>query len=154
MSRKLHHHLPTAAVVVAIVMTFAVEGHSRKRVDTVRMKVYVDRDRGGRVLCSLYDRSETWLSEDRIFRTTAVDVQGPWVTCVFRGVPAHHTYGIAALHDEDGDGEMDTNVIGLPLEGYAASRDAHFVGIGKPEWEDTSFRYRGGLSNQRTRMKY
>lgn len=154
MSRTVHHRLLAVGVVMTIATTLAAEGHSKKSSDTVRMKVYVDRDRGGRVLCSLYDRSENWLSEDRVFRTTAVDVQGPWVTCVFRGVPARGTYGIAALHDEDGDGEMDTNVIGLPLEGYAASRDAHFVGIGKPEWEDASFRYRGGLSNQRTRMKY
>ena len=33
-------------------------------------------------------------------------------------------YAIAALHDEDGDGEMDKNFIGLPVEGYACSRNA------------------------------
>ncbi len=122
--------------------------------DAVKFRVRVQKKRGGKVLCALYDNEDKWLSDDGVFRSTAVRVKGKWATCVFKRVPRKRVYAIAALHDEDGDGEMDTNLIGLPEEGYAASRNAHKKGIGAPDWEDAVFSYRAGVVVQRASMKY
>ncbi len=113
--------------------------------------VRIDKDKGGQVVCALYDDEKHWLSH-RVFRTARSTADRVYATCRFPRVP-RGAYAIAALHDEDRDGDMDT-FLGLPLEGYAASRDAHFEGIGAPDWEDALFTHRAGATLQRARMKY
>lgn len=57
---------------------------------------------------------------------------------VFRAVPAG-TWAISVLHDEDGDGTLDTNVLGIPTEGTGASNDPKT--LGPPSFEDAAFRH-------------
>ncbi|MYE01735.1 MAG: DUF2141 domain-containing protein, partial [Alphaproteobacteria bacterium] len=42
---------------------------------------------------------------------------------VFAGL-APGEYAIAAFHDEDRDGDLDTNLLGMPTEGYGFSNEA------------------------------
>ncbi len=49
------------------------------------------------------------------------------------------TYALALLHDENGNGEMDSNFLGLPQEGYGFSNDAK-VFLGPPSFEAASFK--------------
>ena len=38
-------------------------------------------------------------------------------------------YAVAVFHDADGDKELDTNILGIPIEGYGFSNDARgFMG--------------------------
>lgn len=53
------------------------------------------------------------------------------------------TYAIAVLHDEDGDKKMRTSALGLPKEGYGASRDARGR-FGPPRFEDARLALRPG----------
>ena len=34
------------------------------------------------------------------------------------------TYAVAVFHDENGDQKLDTNILGIPIEGYGFSNDA------------------------------
>ena len=43
-------------------------------------------------------------------------------------------YAAAAFHDEDADGELDTNALGLPTEGYGFSNDARGM-MGPPGFD-------------------
>ena len=42
---------------------------------------------------------------------------------VFGGLPAGR-FAVAVFHDENGNDELDTNLLGIPREGYAFSRNA------------------------------
>lgn len=55
---------------------------------------------------------------------------------VFSALPPG-TYAVAVLHDEDGDGALDTNVLGIPTEGVGASNNAR--NLGPPSFEDAAF---------------
>jgi uncharacterized protein (DUF2141 family) len=44
-------------------------------------------------------------------------------------------YGVAMMDDEDGDGEMRYNFIGMPREGYGFSRN-YKVRLSKPDFDD------------------
>jgi uncharacterized protein (DUF2141 family) len=112
----------------------------------------VEPKRGGKVLCALYDSEEEWLGRNP-YRHDKRVVEGVSVICIFKDIPAGN-YAIAAIHDEDGDEEMDKNVIGLPTEGYCASRDAHERGFGAPDWEDAAFRFNGKAGSSAARMSY
>jgi uncharacterized protein (DUF2141 family) len=53
----------------------------------------------------------------------SVPARSGTVTATVRNVPPGH-YAVQAFHDEDGDGKLGTNWIGLPREGIGFSRDA------------------------------
>jgi uncharacterized protein (DUF2141 family) len=123
-----------------------------KKYHPIEFHVRTDPDRGGDILCALYRNEDNWLT-DTTYRDAATPAGKKTSICRFPSVPRGN-YAIASLHDEDRDGEMDTNFIGLPQEGYAASRNAHLKGIGAPDWEDAIFPHRSRKTVQRARMKY
>ena len=45
---------------------------------------------------------------------------------------------MAAYHDENGNGKLDTNFLGIPSEGVAASNDAKGT-MGPPSYEKAKF---------------
>jgi len=55
-------------------------------------------------------------------------------TAGFRDVPPG-VFAVSVFHDEDGDGELKTNFIGIPKEGIGFSRDAR-ARFGPPGWDD------------------
>jgi uncharacterized protein (DUF2141 family) len=57
----------------------------------------------------------------------------------FRNLP-FGVYAIKAFHDENGDGELDTNFLGIPVEDYGFSNNASGL-LGPPSWEHASFRF-------------
>jgi uncharacterized protein (DUF2141 family) len=61
---------------------------------------------------------------------------------------------LAAFHDENDNGKLDTNWIGIPKEGLASSNNAKGR-MGPPKWRDASFEYPGGaLVQQLGPLKY
>ena len=119
---------------------------------TIRFVVKgVEKKRGGNMMCRLYGDEDTWLTDDYV-ASTVVTVKGGSVTCRFSKVKPGH-YALAAIHDEDKDGELD-RTLGIPSEGVAVSRDAHEKGFGKPDWEDAVFNYKGGAARLAATISY
>jgi len=50
-------------------------------------------------------------------------------------------YAVAAIHDENGNGELDTNFIGIPTEGIGISNNPRM--LGKPQFDEARFEIRG-----------
>ena len=63
------------------------------------------------------------------------------------------TYALAIHHDENSDGEMNTNFIGLPKEGYGFSNNAK-VNFGPPVFEAAAFSLDVGHKSIRLRVVY
>lgn len=64
-----------------------------------------------------------------------------------RGVAVWHfeklargSYALKAFHDEDGDGDLDTNFLGIPVEDYGFSNNASGL-FGPPSWDAACFRF-------------
>lgn len=51
---------------------------------------------------------------------------------------AYGRYAVAAVHDADGDGRLDTNFLGMPRERYGFSNGARGT-FGPPSFQDASF---------------
>ncbi len=84
----------------------------------------------GQVVAAIYDSEGTWLKT--YLKGERVQA-GPRVLLVFRGLPEGR-FGITAFHDENGNGKLDANALGLPTELYGFSRDARGV-FGPPKFE-------------------
>ena len=48
------------------------------------------------------------------------------------------TYGATLMHDENDNGEFDTNFVGMPKEGYGFSNDAE-AGMSMPDFKEATF---------------
>lgn len=70
------------------------------------------------------------------FRTKRLEtLVGGSAKLTFRDVPPGR-YAVALVHDENGNGELDKNLLGMPKEGVGASNHHK---RGRPSWEVSSF---------------
>lgn len=107
----------------------------------------------GTVLCSLYRSADGFPGDpSKALRRTQTRPKGGKATCAFLDLPAG-SYAIGVLHDENDNGKMDTNFIGLPKEGYGASNDAKAT-FGPPRFQDAKVDYQGGLLSLEITMRY
>lgn len=68
------------------------------------------------------------------------------VTCSFGAVPEGE-YAVAVIHDENGNGRLDTGLFGIPKEGWGVSNDAGPRAFGPPRFAAARFRH--GAPDQR-----
>lgn len=54
----------------------------------------------------------------------------------FDGVPAGR-YALMVIHDENGNGTLDTNLVGMPVEGYGFSNNPRVMR--KPTFDEAAF---------------
>lgn len=97
----------------------------------------------GVVQVALYSGAEGWLKDKAAIRTVSVqpDAERRGVA-VFKDVPAG-TYAVSSFHDENGNGKLDANLVGVPKEPYGFSRDAKGF-MGPPKFSDASFQVTEG----------
>ena len=81
--------------------------------------------RGGRLLVALQTNDQ--FMRPAGFGEIVDNPQTGTVTVTFRDVPAGD-YAVSALHDLNGDGQMQTSDIGIPVEGWAMSNGAALRG--------------------------
>jgi uncharacterized protein (DUF2141 family) len=81
----------------------------------------------GRIYVALYDSADAYKAERRR-DGVILPITGPEVVAVFANLPPGK-YGVAAFHDENGNGKFDKNLLGIPQEGFGFSNDAlgHFA---------------------------
>lgn len=107
----------------------------------------------GHVICSLYSSAEGFPKNDRkaIAHSKSL-IANRHADCEFSGIQPG-TYAISVFHDENSNGRLDTNFLGIPREGVGASNDArgHF---GPPSFHDASFVYAGGSMDVKIVIAY
>ncbi|MCX6609659.1 MAG: DUF2141 domain-containing protein [Acidobacteria bacterium] len=99
----------------------------------------------GSAMAALYDDAGAYPTKEAKSKDKQMVkiVQGVAVF-TFKGV-APGTYAVAVYHDENGNGKMDTNFIGIPKEKTGASNDAKGK-MGPPKFQDAKFVVSGDLA--------
>jgi uncharacterized protein (DUF2141 family) len=109
----------------------------------IRVEIGGLRNDKGLVMCALYSSSEGFpkKSEKAIAHANSPSSDKRAV-CEFLGI-APGTYAVSVFHDENSNGKLDTNFMGIPREGVGASNGAkgHF---GPPKFDDAAFHFSGG----------
>lgn len=97
------------------------------------------RSSNGRLRCALFASAEGYPTRPAaaLRQSTVLITAGRTARCTFTNVPPGE-YALALHHDEDGDGQMDTGLFGIPTEGAAASNDAR-GSFGPPSFEAARF---------------
>ena len=118
---------------VAIVAALLLAGNT----PTADLMVTVTalRSTEGTVHVALYDSREGFPDSDHILDDLVVPASNP--TARFTGI-APGTYAVAVYHDENGNGEFDQGLLGIPREGFAFSTGARAL-FGPPAFDDAAF---------------
>lgn len=133
--------LLTGALVLALPLLCATAGAEP---GALRFHFQGLRRDAGVVRCALYAAERDHMK--RSFREVLGRVAGGQADCVFAEVPPGR-YSMAAFHDENDNGKLDTNWLGIPKEGLGSSNNAKGR-LGPPSWKDASFAYDGGALQQ------
>jgi uncharacterized protein (DUF2141 family) len=107
----------------------------------------------GQVLCFLYASAAGFPGDPvRALAKTSAPIAESTASCRFAGV-APGAYAVAVVHDENGDGRLDRNMLGMPTEGVGASNNpaSHF---GPPKFDQARFNYRGGGARLSVQIRY
>ena len=90
----------------------------------------------GQILATLFKGEAAWMKSPAAEKRAPVDGQGR-AQIDFGDHPAG-TYGVSIVYDEDMDGELDLNLVGIPTEAFGFSNNAEAL-IGVPGWEKVQF---------------
>jgi len=109
----------------------------------IHVKILDIRNSTGAVACALFESTEGFPTEYLHFATNimVIKVRDKQARCDFEDIPPG-TYALAIVHDENMNGKLDTNVLGIPKEGYGFSNDAKAL-LGAPSFSAASFPYNG-----------
>lgn len=83
----------------------------------------------------LYNTKDSFLKQ--AIKSTKTEIKGKKSYAVFNNVPKGE-YAVSMYHDENANNKMDTNFVGIPKEGYAASNGAKGF-MGPPKYDDAKF---------------
>ncbi len=90
----------------------------------------------GVMMIALYNSADSYKGNKNVFNGQKVAVTQGTLTVNFGDVPAGD-YAIKLYHDENENGEMDKNVIGIPTEGYGFSNNGG--AMGQPSFDEAKF---------------
>ena len=91
----------------------------------------------GNVFVGLYAGPAKFLQGNQSDAQRKVRASTGAMTVVFDNLPPG-TYAVGAFHDENGNDHLDTNFLGLPVEGYALSNNVR-AAMAKPTFQQAAF---------------
>ena len=93
----------------------------------------------GMILMSLYDTDAGFMKKE--LKSLQVTILNGEAVAIFKDV-APGTYAISVMHDANNNKELDSNVFGIPKEGFGFSNDAMGM-FGPPDFKKAPFQYDG-----------
>ena len=103
---------------------------------TVELTIRVPVADSGTVYVALFDNANVFPAADSAFRTATSKVASSRVEMQLTDL-ASGTYAAAAFQDLDSDGNLSTNLLGIPTEPYGFSNATGDAG--RPEFEEAAF---------------
>jgi uncharacterized protein (DUF2141 family) len=120
----------------------------------IHVKVLNIRNSTGTVDCALFESPGGFPTEFLLSATNVmvIKIRKTEARCDFEDIPPG-TYALAVIHDENMNGKLDANWLGLPREGYGFSNDVKPL-LGAPPFSVASFKYDGGTLDLTISLHY
>lgn len=108
----------------------------------------------GSVDCALFNSASGFPTDTlrSALRLSAMKVPERTAHCDFMDLPPGR-YALVVLHDENMNGRIDYNWLGIPREGYGFSNDVHGK-LGAPSFEQAAFVYDGKALELTVTLRY
>lgn len=126
------------AFALAVALSLAAIGPAVAAELTV--KLHGIRAQGGLLKVALVESQDAWDGKTAPVRGEGAPAAGEDATFAFKDLKPGD-YAVMITHDENGNGKLDTNVMGMPLEGYGFSNNPQVMR--KPTWDEARFTVAG-----------
>ncbi|SDK64854.1 Uncharacterized conserved protein, DUF2141 family [Catalinimonas alkaloidigena] len=104
---------------------------------TLTLEVKGLKQETGALYIALYNKPEGFREADAAYKKLIAPVKGNPAVVDLGGLPAG-TYAVTLFHDENDNGELDTNMMGIPKEGYGFSNNPK-IRFGPPDFGECTF---------------
>jgi uncharacterized protein (DUF2141 family) len=120
-------------LIIAGLMLAGIAAHAQSQLEVVVKNVNEGK---GNIRVGIFKNDETFLKDAWLGKV--VKASTGEVKVVFENVPPG-TYALSVIHDANENGELDSNMIGIPKEGFGFSNDA-MGSFGPPKFEKASIK--------------
>ncbi|EIA10640.1 hypothetical protein HJ01_00146 [Flavobacterium frigoris PS1] len=120
----------------------------------INVKIQNIINNNGVIACALFESEKGFPSKSLKFASTIIltQVVGKHASFKFSDIKPGK-YAIVVIHDENRDGKLDSNLFGIPTEGYGFSSGAE-VTMSAPSFSDAVFSYDGGHLQMSISLNY
>ncbi len=145
--------MPRLKLLIFTVLCLGAGVFANTNAQTVQMRIEGIRNSKGNIQLGIFTNQEQFRKEEPVIEKVFSKRNMRAGVLVVRFELEHGNYGIAVLDDENKDGDMNYNFIGVPREGFGFS---NFVssGMTKPRYSDFSFDVKPGLNKVEVKMRY
>lgn len=103
--------------------------------NTIEVEVINFDSNKGKAFIGLYNEEDSFLENE--YKGGKVEIKDKKAVLTFKDIP-DGIYAVSVIHDEDNNGKLTTNFLGIPQESYGASNNAKGT-FGPPKWKDAKF---------------
>ncbi len=130
-------------LAVIMFMTLAAVAIAQSPSQRIQVRILNIRNSIGTIDCALFESPAGFPTEVLVSarNVMVIKIQNSEARCDFEDIPPGR-YAIAVIHDENMNGKLDTNWLGIPTEGYGFSNNASVL-LGTPSFSAASFLYDG-----------
>ncbi|PRX48015.1 Uncharacterized conserved protein, DUF2141 family [Salegentibacter salegens] len=129
-------------------------GFAQTECPSVNVKIQNISNNTGVIACAIFESGEGFPNKFLKFapKIMITQISGTDASFEFSDI-LPGKYAIAVIHDENRNGELDTNMFGFPKEGYGFSSGAE-VTLSAPSFSDAEFLYDGGVLEMSINLNY
>jgi uncharacterized protein (DUF2141 family) len=143
--RKISWHVNRVALVLGILCSFVSLGlvpapAQSSQTSTLTVHINGARNTKGKIGVLLFQSPDGFPSEpSKAIRQERINIDSGTLSAeaTFKDLP-DGTYAVSVLHDENDNGKMDKNFMGIPKEGYGASNNPR-KRMGPPGFVEAKF---------------
>ncbi|AVH65668.1 MULTISPECIES: DUF2141 domain-containing protein [unclassified Nostoc] len=120
-----------------------------------KLTVEIDglKNKQGQVCASIFASSEGFPSDrNRGLQKQCIKINNTPLPITFENLKAG-SYAVAVFHDQNNDRILNTNVFGIPKEGFGFSRNPE-IRTGAPKFSEAAFLVAGPETNIQIRLRY
>lgn len=155
-SRFLHLAILSVGLLLTTISRFSppLEAQSAGTA-TLTVHVTAARNTKGKIRAALFRSAEGFPNDaSRAVQTRAADIdpQTSSAQIVFKEL-LQGVYAVSVFHDENMNGKLDKNFVGVPKEGYGASNNPRKK-MGPPSFEETKFQLNGTEQSVEVKLMY
>lgn len=148
----MHFSTSKIASILILASLFAHASFAAEPKSSISLTITNIRNDNGQILLSVFNQAEGFPSDStKTYRTYILEPQTPSLSLLIEDMSPGE-YAIALVHDENSNLKLDTNLVGAPVEGYAAS------GVNKrfsaPRYSSSKFLLKKGTLSLEIEMKY
>ncbi|SDG64523.1 DUF2141 domain-containing protein [Psychroflexus sediminis] len=125
-------------------MLWPTKSFSQTTCPSIHVKIQNIDNSTGIIACAIFESKEGF--PDKFmkmgYKVMTTQIEGKEASFKFSDIKPG-TYAIVVIHDENLNGELDSNLFGIPTEGYGFSSGAE-VKMSAPSFSEAQFLYTGG----------